>query len=128
MGVVLTWNVQGRVRSIVEQATALAGRRCDVVALQEVRASALGGWEAALAHLGYPHVAGTLAPPSMVTAAACACDGAATPRILRCAALNGSITRSSWSCPEGLRPLAASTPTTRTLVPLTSMRAPMGFS
>jgi endonuclease/exonuclease/phosphatase family metal-dependent hydrolase len=62
MGVVLTWNVQGRVRSIVEQATALAGRRCDVVALQEVRASALAGWEAALAHLGYPHVAGTLPP------------------------------------------------------------------
>ena len=60
MAVVLTWNVQGRVRGIVEQATALAGRRCDVVALQEVRATALAGWEAALAHLGYPHVAGTL--------------------------------------------------------------------
>ena len=62
MAVVLTWNVQGRVRGIVEQATALAGRRCDVVALQEVRATALAGWEAALAHLGYPHVAGTLPP------------------------------------------------------------------
>ena len=43
MAVVLTWNVQGRVRGIVEQATALAGRRCDVVALQEVRATALAG-------------------------------------------------------------------------------------
>ena len=62
MAVVLTWNVQGRVRGIVAQATALAGRRCDVVALQEVRATALAGWEAALAHLGYPHVAGTLPP------------------------------------------------------------------
>jgi endonuclease/exonuclease/phosphatase family metal-dependent hydrolase len=60
MGVVLTWNVQGRVRGVPEQAAALAARACDVVALQEVRATALEVWEAALAMLGYPHVLATL--------------------------------------------------------------------
>jgi len=62
MAVVLSWNVAGRVRGVVEQATALAGRACDVVALQEVRASALPGWQAALGMLGYEHVVATLQP------------------------------------------------------------------
>lgn len=60
MAVVLTWNVAGRVRSVPAQARALAERPVDVVALQEVRATALPAWEEALAGLGYPHVAATL--------------------------------------------------------------------
>jgi exonuclease III len=54
--VVLSWNVAGRVRSVPEQAAALAGRRAGVVALQEVRASALGAWVAALRDQGYEHL------------------------------------------------------------------------
>jgi len=57
---VLTWNVQGRVRSVPDQARALLEADADVVALQEVRATALPLWEQALALLGYPHVAATL--------------------------------------------------------------------
>jgi exodeoxyribonuclease-3 len=60
MGVVLTWNVAGRVRAVPDQARALAERPCDVVALQEVRAAALEAWETALNGLGYPHVLATL--------------------------------------------------------------------
>jgi exonuclease III len=59
---VLTWNVQGRVRSVAEQARALAGNPADVVALQEVRASAHDAWRRELAALGYPHVLATLPP------------------------------------------------------------------
>jgi len=40
---------------VAAQAAAVAGRHADVVALQEVRASALGAWQAALAGLGYHH-------------------------------------------------------------------------
>jgi endonuclease/exonuclease/phosphatase family metal-dependent hydrolase len=61
MPVVLTWNVAGRVRGVVAQAEALATRPADLVALQEVRASALAAWQEALAGLGFPHVACTLA-------------------------------------------------------------------
>ena len=50
---VLTWNVAGRVRSVPEQAAALAERPVDVVALQEVRVTALPLWRAALDALGY---------------------------------------------------------------------------
>jgi endonuclease/exonuclease/phosphatase family metal-dependent hydrolase len=53
VAVMLSWNVAGRVRSVPEQAAALAGRAADVVALQEVRASAHGAWSAALAAQGY---------------------------------------------------------------------------
>jgi endonuclease/exonuclease/phosphatase family metal-dependent hydrolase len=60
MGEVLTWNVAGRVRAVPDQARALAARPSDLVALQEVRAAALGAWEEALGALGYPHVAATL--------------------------------------------------------------------
>lgn len=60
MAVVLTWNVAGRVRSVAEQARALADRPADVVALQEVRATALPAWEIELAALGYPHVVAAL--------------------------------------------------------------------
>jgi hypothetical protein len=48
MAVVLTWNVAGRVRSVAEQAAALREQAVDVIALQEVRASALDAWRAAL--------------------------------------------------------------------------------
>jgi len=64
VGSVLSWNVAGRVRSVPAQAAALARRPVDVVALQEVRASALAAWEAELAGLGYEHVAATLAADS----------------------------------------------------------------
>jgi endonuclease/exonuclease/phosphatase family metal-dependent hydrolase len=56
VAIVLSWNVAGRVRSVPEQAAALAGRHADVVALQEVRASALSAWTAALRDLGYAHL------------------------------------------------------------------------
>ena len=46
MGRVVRWNVAGRVRSVAAQAVALAQRPVDVVALQEVRATALAAWEA----------------------------------------------------------------------------------
>ncbi len=51
----LSWNVAGRVRSVPEQAAALAGRKTDVVALQEVRASAHAGWRARLEEIGLVH-------------------------------------------------------------------------
>jgi endonuclease/exonuclease/phosphatase family metal-dependent hydrolase len=62
MTVVLTWNVAGRVRSVAAQADALAARPAAIVALQEVRATALAAWEERLAALGYPHVLATLPP------------------------------------------------------------------
>ena len=49
----------------------------------------------------------------------CAWLGAATPSTLRSAVVNGIITRSSWSWPNGVWPLAASTPITRSGTPLT---------
>src|SRR5690606_16017205 len=60
VGTVLSWNVAGRVRSVPAQAAALARRPADVVALQEVRASALPAWRAALGALGFTHVVATL--------------------------------------------------------------------
>jgi endonuclease/exonuclease/phosphatase family metal-dependent hydrolase len=56
----LTWNVAGRVRAVAEQAAALAELPVDVVALQEVRATAAAAWEDALAALGYTAQALTL--------------------------------------------------------------------
>jgi exonuclease III len=55
VAVVLSWNVAGRVRSVGAQADALATREADVVALQEVRASAHAAWRDALAALGLVH-------------------------------------------------------------------------
>jgi endonuclease/exonuclease/phosphatase family metal-dependent hydrolase len=52
----VTWNVAGRVRSVPEQAAALAQRPADIVALQEVRASALRAWTAALHEMGFADV------------------------------------------------------------------------
>ncbi|HEU4657834.1 MAG TPA: endonuclease/exonuclease/phosphatase family protein [Capillimicrobium sp.] len=60
MGVVLSWNVQGRVRSVAGQAAAVAQRPADVVALQEVRVTALPAWQEHLAALGYVHQAASL--------------------------------------------------------------------
>jgi exonuclease III len=54
--IVLSWNVAGRVRSVAEQAAALAAARpADVVALQEVRGTAHAAWSAALTDLGLVH-------------------------------------------------------------------------
>jgi exonuclease III len=61
--VVLSWNVAGRVRSVGDQAAALAGRPADVVALQEVRASAHPAWRDALAALGLVHQHYSAPPP-----------------------------------------------------------------
>jgi len=58
----ITWNVTGRVRGVPEQAAALAQRPADVVALQEVRATALVAWREALAALGFGHLAVSEAP------------------------------------------------------------------
>jgi exonuclease III len=60
MGVVVSWNVAGRVRSVPEQASALAQRPADLVALQEVRATALAAWRSELEALGFEHVVATL--------------------------------------------------------------------
>jgi endonuclease/exonuclease/phosphatase family metal-dependent hydrolase len=62
MAVVLTWNVAGRVRSVAAQANAVATCPADIVALQEVRATARAAWEEHLAALGYLHVLATLPP------------------------------------------------------------------
>jgi exonuclease III len=63
MPVVLSWNVAGRVRSVPEQAAALAARPADVVALQEVRASAHGAWRERLGALGLVHQHYSAPPP-----------------------------------------------------------------
>jgi endonuclease/exonuclease/phosphatase family metal-dependent hydrolase len=60
MAVVLSWNVAGRVRSVAAQAAALSQRPADVVALQEIRATAAAAWEDELRKLDYEHVAVTL--------------------------------------------------------------------
>jgi endonuclease/exonuclease/phosphatase family metal-dependent hydrolase len=60
MAVVLSWNVAGRVRSVSEQAAALAECPADIVALQEIRATAAAAWEDELRALGFEHVAVTL--------------------------------------------------------------------
>jgi exonuclease III len=54
--IVVSWNVQGRVRSVPEQAAALLEEPADVVALQEVRLSAREAWRGALAERGFDHV------------------------------------------------------------------------
>src|SRR5438045_2950181 len=56
MTVILSWNVAGRVRGVTAQAAALAEQPADVVALQEIRASARAAWCEALAGLGHGHV------------------------------------------------------------------------
>jgi exonuclease III len=53
---VITWNVARRASRIVEQATALAERRPDVVALQEVTARTEALWQHAFALMGLAHV------------------------------------------------------------------------
>jgi exonuclease III len=63
VAVVLSWNVAGRVRSVAEQAAALATRAADVVALQEIRASAAPAWREALATLGLIHQHYSAPPP-----------------------------------------------------------------
>jgi exonuclease III len=53
---VISWNAQGRVRSVPEQAAALLEEPADVVALQEVRLTARDAWRSALAAGGLRHV------------------------------------------------------------------------
>jgi exonuclease III len=65
MPTVLTWNVAGRVRRVADQARAVATRPADVLALQEVRASALATWHGELELLGYRHRASTLPADGM---------------------------------------------------------------
>lgn len=57
---ILTWNVARRVSALVEQATAIAERDPDVLALQEVTARTLPLWRAACATLGLAHVRASL--------------------------------------------------------------------
>jgi exodeoxyribonuclease III len=56
----ITWNVARRVAGMVEQATALAARRPDVVALQEVTRRTLPLWEHAFELMGLHHVRSSL--------------------------------------------------------------------
>jgi exonuclease III len=51
----ISWNVNRRVSVLAEQATALAEREPDVVALQEVTARSWDLWRVALATIGLPH-------------------------------------------------------------------------
>jgi exonuclease III len=60
MATVVTWNVAGRVRTVEQQAAALADQPADVVALQEVRLSSIGPWREALGRLGFEHVVTSL--------------------------------------------------------------------
>src|SRR4051812_14164675 len=62
----MTWNVAGRVRDVARQAAAIAGHPVDVLMLQEVRASAVAAWTAALEAQGYGAVSATLAPSAVV--------------------------------------------------------------
>jgi exodeoxyribonuclease-3 len=57
---VVTWNVARRASLLVEQATVLAGREPDVVALQEVTERTLSFWRDACAQIGLPHVRASL--------------------------------------------------------------------
>ena len=52
----------------------------------------------------------------------------AVPSTRRSAVLNGTITTSSWSCPQVVCPFGASTPTTRKGTARTRMAAPSGSS
>ncbi|HEY0631879.1 MAG TPA: endonuclease/exonuclease/phosphatase family protein [Thermoleophilaceae bacterium] len=60
MGIVLTWNVAGRVSGVPEQAAAIADQPADVVALQEVRLNSMAPWRHELAALGFEHVVTSL--------------------------------------------------------------------
>jgi exonuclease III len=52
----ISWNVQGRVRTLPEQLTALAERQPDLIALQEVRKSTIAPWRDGLQAMGLPFV------------------------------------------------------------------------
>ena len=56
----VTWNVARRRSRLVEQATALAGRAPDVVALQEVTRQTLPFWRRAFVLMGLEHVRSSL--------------------------------------------------------------------
>jgi exonuclease III len=58
--IVVSWNVQGKVRAVPEQAAALAEQPADVLALQEIRLTSLPAWRAELQARGYDHVVSTL--------------------------------------------------------------------
>jgi exonuclease III len=62
---ILSWNVAGRVRSVADQAAAVAALepRADVIALQEVRASAREAWGAALEGGGWAFQHHSAPPP-----------------------------------------------------------------
>ena len=65
---VITWNTAARSSRLVEQATALAGREPDVVALQEVSGRTEGWWRAACGEIGLPHVRTSLEAPDSLGA------------------------------------------------------------
>lgn len=59
----ITWNVARRASRILEQATSLAGREPDVVALQEVTRRTLPLWRGAFELLGLAYVRSSLDDP-----------------------------------------------------------------
>src|SRR5262245_46983125 len=54
---VISWNVQGRLKTLPAQLTALAQRQPDLVALQELRECTVAHWRDGFQTLGLPFVA-----------------------------------------------------------------------
>ena len=52
----MSWNIEGRVRSNRQQAEVMQKRKPDIVALQEVRVRALGNLQELLPEFGLPHI------------------------------------------------------------------------
>jgi|SRR5947209_20517736 len=60
----ITWNVAKRRSRLVEQATVLAEREPDIVALQEVTRRTLPVWRRAFELMGLVHVRSSMADPA----------------------------------------------------------------
>jgi endonuclease/exonuclease/phosphatase family metal-dependent hydrolase len=65
---VISWNLNGRTNRVVEQVAAVAERRPDIVALQEVTTHSVTAITAHLAAAGLPNTTNSfeLAPPEFV--------------------------------------------------------------
>ena len=95
----ITWNVARRVTRIVEQATALAVREPDVVALQEVTRRTLPLWRSAFEFMGLGHVRASL-------------DGADPARVPATRRLTGVMLASRTALVDVRRPLVVPWPET----------------
>ena len=95
----ITWNVARRVSRIVEQATVLAVREPDVVALQEVTRRTLPWWRSAFEFMGLGHVRASL-------------DGADPARVPATRRLTGVMLASRTALGDVGQPLVAPWPET----------------